>query len=131
MARQAAKPEKPKKTKGGRKVFGLVGNKNADVYPFKVPVPENFDFDTFKALKKRDFASDEMFYRYRAAEMEHKAAGFITKAEEAKKMGSAADRGKAKRLIKLQEKMAELKKQLTEQGVNVDELLEQQGVAAA
>lgn len=112
-------PTRPK----SRTDFGPVGSKNADVYPFKKAVPEGFDFRAHKSLKKRDFALDHLFYEYRAAEMDFKAAAFRKQAEEIKKLGSAKDRGRAKRLVKLQEKMAELRKQLEEQGINVNELL--------
>ena len=120
-----AKPTvKPTPVKArGRIEFPLVGDKNEDVYPFKVPVPEGFDFKAHKALKKRDFEADHMFYSFRAAELEFKALAFHAQAEEAKKLGSAQDRGRAKRLIKCQSKMDELRQQLTAQGVDVDKLL--------
>jgi len=114
------KPE-PKKT--GRVDFSGIGNKDPELYPFKDAVPEGFDFKLHRALKKRDFSADYLFYEFRAAEMDYKGSLFRDQAEEAKKLGSAADRGRAKRLIKLQEKMSELKEQLTAQGINVDELL--------
>lgn len=120
-------PARPTTTKvpkpKGRQEFKLVGSKDENVYPFKDAVPEGFDFATNKPLKKRDFSADHLFYEYRAAEMDFKAAAFRKQAEEAKKLGSAKDRSRAKRLVKLQEKMAELKKQLTEQGVDVEDLL--------
>lgn len=115
-------PEKSKDKKG-RTEFKLVGHKDEKVYPFQVAMPEGFDFKINKPLKKRDFTADHLFYEYRALEMEFKAVGFRAQAEEAKKLGSAKDRSSAKRLIKLQDKMGELKEQLTKQGVNVEELL--------
>lgn len=129
MAKQptSAKPAKPTTTAvpkpKGRQEFKLVGSKDDKVYPFKVAMPEGFDFATNKPLKKRDYSADYLFYEYRALEMDFKAATFRKQAEEAKKLGSAKDRSRAKRLVKLQEKMDELKKQLTEQGVDVNELL--------
>jgi len=120
------KPTKPENTKG-RKTFAQVGNKNPEVYPFKETVPTGFDFKNHKTLKKVNFVTDELYYLHRAAEQDAKATTWRAQAAEAKAMGTSKDRGKAKRLIKLTEKMAELKKQLQEQGIDVEELLK--GVA--
>lgn len=122
-AKPTVRPTPAKSKSKGRVQFKLVGNKDTEVYPFKVSLPEDFDFKTNKSLKKRDFTADYLFYEYRALECDFKAAAFRIVAEEVKKLGSAKDRSSAKRLVKLQEKMAELKTQLTEQGVDVDELL--------
>jgi len=114
-------PPKPKKP--GRVAFPQVGNKDEKIYPFDVAMPEGFNWKQHKSLKKRDYTADHLFYEFRALECDHKAILFRAQAEESQKLGSAKDRGRAKRLIKLQEKMAELKSQLTAQGVDVEELL--------
>lgn len=90
---------------------------------YDVAVPEGFDFDKFRPLKKRDFTSEHLFYEHKAAQMDHKAAAFRAQGEEAKKLGSTKERAKAKRLIKMTEKMAELRKQLEAQGIDVDAVL--------
>jgi len=115
-------PEKVRKVTA-RIPFDLVGDKNPEVYPFKEAVPEGFNFKVNKTLKKRDFTADHLFYEHRAAEMNFKATLFTAQAEEAKKIGSSADRNRLKRVIKLQEKMDELKEQLTAQGIDVTKLL--------
>jgi len=115
-------PDKVKK-KGGKVNFDLVGDKDTNVYPFKVAMPEGFNFKVNKVLKKRDFTADHLFFEHRVAEMEYKAEIFKVQAEEAKKIGSSADRNRLKRVMKLQEKMDELKAQLTEQGIDVGALL--------
>lgn len=115
-------PDKPKR--GKKEVFKLVGNKDEKVYPFAVAVPEGFDFKTNKSLKKKDFKEDYLYFEHRAAECDFKAVAYREEAVEVKKLGSAKSRGSAKRLVKLQDKMAELKKQLTDQGVDVEKLLE-------
>ena len=120
------KPMKPAKTKPGRANHPLVNSKDTNVFPFKV-LPTDFDFDTMKGLKKKSFATEAAYYDYRAKEMDHKAAKFRVQAEEAKKTGSGAERNKAKKLVKLQSKMAELKAQLAAQGVDVDALLKKAG----
>lgn len=114
-------PEKSKKSK--RAEFKLIGNKDEKIYPFSSAVPEGFDFKLHKNLKRKDFKEDYLYYEFRAAECESKAVAFREEAAEVKKLGSAKDRGKAKRLVKMQDKMEELKKQLQGQGVDVEKLL--------
>ena len=115
--KQPAKPEvnttSVKST--GKTVFKLVGSKDSKVYPFAETKPEGFDFKVHKSLKKKDFTADHLFYLFRAVEMDNKAAVFRKQAEEAEKLGSSKDRGKLKRLVKLQDKIAELKQQLEAQ----------------
>ena len=113
----------PAKSKKGKSAFKLVGNKDEKVYPFEVAVPEDFDFATCKSLKKKDFKEDYLYFEFRAEECDFRAAAFREEAAEVKKLGSAKDRGRAKRLIKMTEKMGELKKQLKNQGIDVDKLL--------
>lgn len=116
-------PSKPNKVKKpGRAEHPLVGNKDTNVFPFKA-VPDDFAFDTMKPLKKKSFATDAAFFEYRAKEMEFKAGKFRAQAEEAKKVGTGAERNKAKKLVKLQSKIAELRAQLEAQGVDVEELI--------
>jgi len=122
-AKPTVKPTPEKVKKHGRVVFDLVGDKNPEVYPFKEAMPEGFNFKVNKGLRKRDFSADHLFFEYRALEMEAKALTFRAQAEEAKKIGSSADRNRLKRVIKLQEKMDELKEQLTAQGIDVTKLL--------
>jgi hypothetical protein len=55
--------------------------------------------------------------------MEYKAAEFKEKAEESRKLGSGAQRSKARRLVKLQEQIAELTKTLGASGIDVEALL--------
>lgn len=89
----------------------------------KVAVPEGYNFDVNKPLKKKNFVTEDLFYMYRAAEMEHKAAQFRAKAEEAKKLGTGTEKNKAKKLIKMQERIEELKQSLAAQGIDVEKLL--------
>jgi len=105
-----------KKKKSKRTVF-------VHTEPLEVAVPEKFDFAKNKPLKKTDFKNEDLFFEYKAAECDAKAIVFRAKAEESKKLGSTKDRAKAKRLLKMQEKMAELREQLEADGVNVEELL--------
>jgi hypothetical protein len=91
---------------------------------YKTSMPENFNFADYKPLKKKNFETDELYFLHRAEEMKHKASTFLRRAAEAKAAGTnRATAGKAKRMIKLTEKMAELRKQLEEQGIDVESIL--------
>ena len=89
-----------------------------------VAMPEGYDIDANAPLKKTDFEQLWMFVEYKALCMDDKASKLHAEAERVKKMGSAADRSKAKRYLKMMSKMEELKAALEEAGVNVDSLLE-------
>ena len=91
--------------------------------PYDVAVPEGFNFKDYKPLKKRNFASETTYYLHRKEEMNYKAGIFAELAEEARTQGSAADRRKKKQIVQAQEKMAELRKQLEGQGIDVDAIL--------
>lgn len=117
-----SKDEKAKK-ESKRKQHPLVGSKDDNVYPF-AEMPDDFDFVKMKSLNKKDFESDHQFFIYKAADADYRAEDYRERAEEAKTLGSSKERAKAKRLVKMQEKIAELRAQLEEDGVNVDALLE-------
>jgi len=114
-------PEKPEATKRG--TFNLVGNKSPEIYPFKVPVPEDYDFKTMKLLKKKDYIADHLWFEFKAIDADNKAAAYRKLAEESKKLGSGKDRAKAKRLVKMTSKLEELKQQLEAAGVDTSALL--------
>jgi len=119
---KTAKPVKAKKEK--KPVFGLVDSADEGVYPFSSPIPEGYEFGKTQGLKKRDFAEEYIYLEHRALEAEAKAVALRAKAEESKKLGSSKQRGKAKRLLKLQEQFAALRESLEGQGIDVDALLD-------
>lgn len=90
---------------------------------YDVVIPDGFNFKDYKPLKKKNFKTDELYYRHRVKEMEFKMEAFVVKADEAKKLGSSSDRRKKKQIIKLQAKIIELKRLLTDQGIDVEALL--------
>ena len=91
--------------------------------PYDVTVPEGFDFKVHKVLKKKNFATEALYYEHRVEEMNFKAAKFAALAEESRTMGSAADRRKKKQIVRLNSKMNELKAQLIAQGIDVEALI--------
>ncbi len=100
----------------------LVDNADEKKYPFD-GVPDDFDASKHSSLKKKDFKLDHMYFTYRADHLEATVKDMRSKAELAKKLGSSKDRAKAKRLVKMQSKMKELREQLVAQGVDVDGIL--------
>lgn len=123
----SAKPNNPGKgdkaeKESKRQEHPLVGVDDSDVYPF-TDVPEDFDYKAHRPLKKVDFRADHFFFAYKASEAEYRAADFRDREEEARTLGSSKERGKAKRLIKMQEKMEELRASLESDGVDVDAVL--------
>lgn len=88
-----------------------------------------YDPRKHQPLKKDDFASVATHLRFQAFVALFKAAVFkklsdakIEKAEHLEKYGDEATRKRVTKLKKMQEQMATLTKQLTAEGVKVDEL---------
>jgi hypothetical protein len=126
MAKKVTPQGKKAETKSEpKKVTKRTGFKIA-AEPYDVAVPPGFNFLNYKPLKKKNFATEALYYEHRVAEMDFKSDSFAAQAEEARKFGDSKQRNKAKKIVKLNEKMAELRKQLTAQGINVDELLKAQ-----
>ena len=119
--------EKPERKKREVKVwpaFGLVGNNDEAVYPFKSEMPDGFEFGKFDKLKKKDFVEDYVYILHRAESFAYRAGLLREQSEEMKKLGSSKQRSKTKRLLKLREQFAALSAQLEEQGIDVDGLLD-------
>lgn len=90
---------------------------------YSVAMPTGFDWDKNKPMKKRQFTSDAIYYEHRAEQMTYKADAFRAKAKEIAALGSRADQAKAKKMLKLSNKIAELKAELAGQGIDVEELM--------
>jgi hypothetical protein len=119
------KPEKVKR-------IAYPGLKGADGKATKLQtaeIPTDFDSKKHLPLSRKDFAEEHLYFTLRAAQYMKQVKFFEAKAEDAKKTGNVADKARARRLLKMQEKMAELRAQLEGQGVDVDTLLS--GTAAA
>jgi hypothetical protein len=115
---KADKADKPARVKKSKPEFpGLEDGK------LKVAVPSGWEWGKFKPLKRSAFEAEYLHLEHKAAELQAKAQTLLEKAEESKKMGAGKERGKAKRLIKLQERMAELRETLEKEGVDVNALL--------
>lgn len=87
-------------------------------------IPGDYDWDKHKPFMKVDFTHEYTWFEFRAIDLERRAAKFRKDAETSRTLGSGADRLKAKTLVKLVGKVADLKLLLERKGVNVEELLE-------
>ena len=125
---QHAKPGKKEKVEKAAKAPrvpypGLKDEAGNDVKLASADIPADFNPRQHLPLQRKHFASEDLYFTVRANHARKQAAFFDAKAEEAKKVGNVADKARARRLIKMQEKMAELRKQLEAQNIDVDELL--------
>lgn len=85
--------------------------------------PADWDAKVHKPLRRKDFTGDHVFLERRATELEAKAKQLRIEAEEARKLGNSADRAKAKKLRSMLDKVADLKKELEAQGIDVTSLV--------
>lgn len=119
-----SKPATPRKSSYvKRNEHPLVGHADSQTYPFGA-TPPDFDFAKHTRLRKHDFTADHLYFTYKAEESEVIAADFRDKAEEARSFGTTKERSAARRLVKMVDKLAELRMTLEAGGVNVDEMLE-------
>lgn len=85
-------------------------------------LPDDFNPKLHAPFGKNDFKTDGDYLRHRGDVLKAKSEQLYGEARLADKMGSRSDRAKAKQLQKMQTKMAELRQQLIDAGVNIDEL---------
>lgn len=85
-------------------------------------VPADFDRKKFKPLKKKDFKNEADFLELRATNLEEAAKRLRDEAK-AVRAGGGKDKGKAKRLVAMTKKMADLKASLEAEGIDVAALL--------
>ena len=123
---QTGKKEKVKRTE----YPGLIGPEDPETKkPTRLKltqVPEDFDSKLHKPLRKGDFEKEYTYLLMKADELEAKAKKLRDEAALSDKLGSSADRAKAKKLVKMQERMAELQKQLEDAGIDVESLLDEE-----
>lgn len=97
---------------------------------FNVTMPDGYDFNVHRMLKKKDFQEEGLYYRFRAVGCERQAAFFTQRATEfmdqavaADRFGSGKDRKQVKRLQKMQAKADTLRNELADKGIDVDAAL--------
>lgn len=123
MAKPKVKVEEPKKEKKvtARADHPVVVKLKKDERVKELP--EGFSFAKHKLIKKNTWEKDHMFFDHLANKNQEEADLNREKAEDCRKLGSAAERGRAKRLLKMQGKIDELKEALVKKGVDVAALL--------
>jgi hypothetical protein len=117
--------KKAKKEKAKKIDFpGLfVGEPGKEEYQKLTALPTGFDAKLHKPLKKKDFKDEPLFLDYQASLLDEKAKSIRAQAEKLRSVGSTASSAKAKTLVKMQQRMAELMAQLKAEGMDVDSLL--------
>lgn len=116
---KTTKPKKESKKKVGFKI---------SKEPYGVAMPDGFSFKTHKPLKKANFTEEFIYFGHRAEYAKYQVGVWEAKAEESKKLGSTKSRRQKKAVVRLQDKMTELREQLEKQGIDVTALLAASGV---
>lgn len=86
-------------------------------------LPKDFDFVKHRPIKRTAWERDDMFFDHLALKYEGLMKQNKDKAKECRLLGSAAERTRAKRLLKMTVKIEELKIALRGKGIDVDRLL--------
>jgi len=86
-------------------------------------VPADFNPKIHLPLQRRDFKDESVYFQLRADIAKKSAERFQKLADDAKKLGGMKERVKAKKLLQMQKRMADLIAELKAGGTNVDELL--------
>lgn len=86
-------------------------------------VPDAYNSKYHRPLVKSNFKDDAFYFEYKALLCEQQATKYRKEAEDFRRLGSTDDRKKAKKLQTLQKRLADLKAELSGQGVDVDALL--------
>lgn len=121
-----AKKEKKVKDVSDKPRVAKKRQPHPDVARAKDPLerePETFDFEKNAPIKRKQFASDAFYFEYVARTYDWRAGKLRERAEASRTLGSGKEKQKRKRLMKLQDKLAELKAELEKDGVDVDALL--------
>lgn len=86
-------------------------------------VPTDWDAKKHQPLKRKTFADDSQWLELRAQDYDRRAAALRKQAVEGKKLGNVKDKAKAKKLLGMQKRMEDLRKQLEADGIDVAALL--------
>lgn len=113
---QSTKPGTPAPTAKEKRPerVDFPGLKGADGKAVKLTEwPKDFDGKVHKPLHRGDFQDEAVYLDHKAAELEDRAKRMRQEAADARLMGNAADRQKAKKLRAMQERMKALETELT------------------
>lgn len=117
-----ASADKPKKEKKSKVDYPGLYNASGEWNKLS-SVPSDFDVKAHKGLRKKDFENESLFLEFQASQLEAKAKSLREHAEKIRSLGSTASSAKAKTLVKMQQRMAELIASLKADGMDVDALL--------
>jgi len=84
---------------------------------------EKFDKKLHKPIKRTDFSEESLWWEWRAIVFDGQAAEARMKAKEAATLGSKSERAKAKRFVRMSEKLEALKAELAASGTDMAALM--------
>jgi hypothetical protein len=113
---EKAKKEKVKKEKIPRVPYPVPEGGLADW-------PTDFDAKKHKPLGRKDFAKESVYLLKKAEHYEKMAKDLRHEAETGERLGGLKDKGRAKKLLKLQEQFDALKASLQSEGIDVAAIL--------
>jgi hypothetical protein len=119
----AGKVEKPAKPKKIDFPGLFVGEPGKEDYQKLDAMPVGFDAKLHKPLRKKDFKDESLFLEYQASLLDVKASNLRAHAAKLRTVGASGSSAKAKTLVKMQARMAELMAALKAEGMDVDALL--------
>lgn len=89
--------------------------------------PADFDPKKHKPLRRQDFKDEAVWLDHKATQFEKAAVRMRDEAKTLRSLGTTAERGKAKKLLKITKELEDLKKTLAAKGVDVAALLNSAG----
>jgi hypothetical protein len=128
----AAPGENPHKDKNGRVPYPAlkVDSEGAPTAKLEA-VPQDYSVQKHWVLKKTDFATDAVYYRFKQWDTQKKVDRFKQQAEDAERLGTSENASKAKKLLEMQRRIATLKAQMEADGYDMAAFAEEPQQAPA
>jgi len=116
----AAPGENPHKDKNGKVPYPAlkVDSEGAPTAKLEA-VPQDYAVQKHWVLKKTDFATDAVYYRFKQWDAQKKVDRFRQQAEDAERLGTSENASKAKKLLEMQRRIATLKAQMEADGYDM------------
>jgi len=128
----AAPGENPHKDKYGKVPYPAlkVDSEGAPTAKLEA-VPQDYSVQKHWVLKKTDFATDAVYYRFKQWDAQKKVDHFKQQAEDAERLGTSENASKAKKLLEMQRRIATLKAQMEADGYDMAAFAEEPQQAPA
>ena len=86
-------------------------------------VPKDYDVSKNWTLKKDNFETEAVYYRWKQYDAQKRADDFGQKAEDAERVAASGNASKAKRLLEMQRRLDELKQQMADENDDPEQYL--------